>query len=292
MQISRRSLRHSPLAGALVLVLGLGVAAAAPGSIAQAAPASTTAPTDAFPHSVTEITPDNVGYDNFEFFEVTNTTDVDIDLTAAGIVLSYIFADSDDRARDVPFTVPANTIIAAGDSTVFWLDYTSGNVDTQAFSEADFRAHFAAETSTTEAYPVVRVTGQAGMANGGDRGIRVTDATNTSLGWAYYPAGSVGVDASAHFAAPTDTAARSLELTRSQGVPTPGVAAPATTRPTPTATPASTPTPTPEPTSTPIPTPLPTATAPTPPTWVAATASSSSRSTTRPRGPSTSVTTP
>ena len=157
MQISRRSIRHVPLAGALVLLLGLAAAAAAPGSIAQAATAQTT---DAFPLVVTEITPDTVGYDNFEFFEVTNTTDVDIDLTAAGIGLSYIFADSDDRVKDVPFTVPANTVVAAADSTVFWVDYTSGNVDTSLVTEDDFRAHFTAIGAPAAEYPVVRVTGQ------------------------------------------------------------------------------------------------------------------------------------
>lgn len=244
MQISRRSIRHSPLAGALVLLLGLAAAAAAPGSIAQAATAQTT---DAFPLVVTEITPDNVGYDNFEFFEVTNTTDVDIDLTAAGIGLSYIFADSDDRVKDVPFTVPANTVVAAADSTVFWLDYTTSTVNTQAFTEDDFRAHFAStETAATSdtTYPVVRVTGQPGMANSGDRGVRIVDSANASISWSFYPAGSVGVDASAHFGAPSD-GGLSLALIRSQGVPTPGVADPITTDPTPTATPTAEPSPVP-----------------------------------------------
>ena len=242
MQISRRSTRKSSLAAALVLLLGLGVTAPA----ASTAQAVTT--TDAFPLLVTEITPDNVGYDNFEFFEVTNTTDVDIDLTAAGIGLSYIFADSDDRAKDVPFTIPANTIIAAGDSTVFWVDYTSGNVDTSLVTEADFRAHFAEVGAPAAEYPLVRVNGQAGMANTAGRGIRITDATDGSIGWAYYPTGSVGVDASAHFAAPTEAAARSLTLVQQKGAPTPGAASPVTE---PTATPTPTPTPTPTATATP-----------------------------------------
>ncbi|TFD55532.1 hypothetical protein E3T55_00880 [Cryobacterium frigoriphilum] len=194
---------------------------------------------------VTEITPDNVGYDNFEFFEVTNTTTADIDLTADGVGLNYIYADSDDRASDVPFTVPANTVIGAGDSTVFWLDYSTATVDTQAFTVDDFRARFATGETTT-AYQVVRVTGQPGMANGGDRGVRIVDAANASISWSFYPTGSVGTDASAHFDAPAG--GLSAALIRSQGVPTPGVAAPVTTDPTPTSTP------TPEPTSTPIPT--------------------------------------
>ncbi|TFD63166.1 hypothetical protein E3T39_00185 [Cryobacterium suzukii] len=223
---------------ALGLVLLIGAGAGAPGLSASAATQVVIPPL-----LVTEVTPDNAGYDNFEFFEVTNTTTVDIDVAAAGIGLAYIFTDSDDRTKDVPFFIPAGTAIAAGATTVFWIEYTTTTVNTQAFTEADFRAHFATETSPADVYPVVRVTGQPGMANGGGRGIRIVDGTDASISWAVYPAGSVGVDKSAHFGAPTTSTSPSQELVQSLGTPTPGDPAPDTTpTPTPSPTPTATPT--------------------------------------------------
>ncbi|WP_104178795.1 lamin tail domain-containing protein [Cryobacterium sp. Y50] len=236
MRILSRPFRPSLTALGLVLLIGGGAGALTPGLSASAA-------TDAAipPLLVTEITPDNLGYDNLEFFEVTNTTTMDIDVDAAGIGLTYIYVDSDDRSKDVPFDVPAGTVLPGEGTTVFWLDYRTNTVDTQAFTEADFRAHFASATDSVDAYPVVRVTGQPGMANGGDRGIRIVDGTGASISWALYPTGSVSVDTSAHFGAPATSESLSQELVQSRGVPTPGNPAPE---------PAPTPTPTPTPTAT------------------------------------------
>lgn len=217
-----------------MLLIGGGAAAVTPPSSAA------TAIGDPTPQLlVTEITPDNVGYDNFEFFEVTNTTSVAVD--AGDIGLSYIYADSDDRTKDVSFVVPAGTVIAADGTTVFWVDYQTGTVDSQAFTVEDFRAYFATETGSSVAYPVVRMTGQAGMANGGGRGVRIVDADSASISWAYYPAGTVAGDESAHFSAPATSASLSQELVQPRGVPTPGDPAPgAPLTPTPTPTPTAT----------------------------------------------------
>ncbi|WP_146069487.1 lamin tail domain-containing protein [Cryobacterium sp. Y11] len=237
-RILSRPFRPSLTALGLVLLIGVG-AGVSSGELSAAAATDVAIP----PLLVTEITPDNVGYDNFEFFEVTNTTTVDIDVDDAGVGLNYIFADSDDRIKDVPFVVPTGTVIAAEGTTVFWLDYSTATVNTQAFTEADFRAHFASETDSVDAYPVVRVTGQSGMANGGNRGIRIIDGTGAAISWAFYPTGSVAVDASSHFGAPASSASLSQELVQSLGTPTPGNPAPKTA-PTPTPTATATPTPT------------------------------------------------
>ncbi|MBF4995381.1 lamin tail domain-containing protein [Arthrobacter gandavensis] len=197
---------------------------------------------------VTEIAPDNTGYDNFEFFEVLNTTGTDISVGTAGAQLSYTYADSDDRSRDVLLEVPDGTVIKAGQAAVFWVQYQTATVDTASKTDAEFRAYYASLTgSASTEYPLVRVSGQAGLANGGERGIRVSDTAGRSISWSYYPAGSTGIDVSAHFGS-GDSGGGALQLF-SSGAPTPGIVDPAALEPT---GPAPEPTPTePQPTPTP-----------------------------------------
>ena len=59
------------------------------------APAAQAAPADAWPLLVTEIAPDTVSHDEFEFFEVTNITDAPITVGGeGGHSFSYIYADA------------------------------------------------------------------------------------------------------------------------------------------------------------------------------------------------------
>ncbi|WP_423920359.1 lamin tail domain-containing protein [Frigoribacterium sp. 2-23] len=208
---------------------------------------------------VTEIAPDTVGADDFEYVEVVNTTTRDIPVGADGVSLAYTYVDGDDRARDVPLSAPAGTVLPAGEPLVFWLTYTSGAVDSSRYGVDDFRAFWAGEGSVPDAYPVVPITGQAGMANGGGRGIRVVDADGSAVSWSFYPTGSVSAGTVAQFARPADAGQRSATLFASKAAPTPGRVDPAQlgATPGPTPTPDPTPTPTPDPTSTPTPTPTP-----------------------------------
>ncbi|WP_169796228.1 metallophosphoesterase [Sanguibacter suarezii] len=253
----------SGVAAVTAVALGCGLLTATAATAADAA-APVTSP---WPLVVTEIAPDNTGYDNFEFFEVANTSGTDIDLSAAGITLAYTFTNSDDRAKDVPLTVPAGTIVPAGQPVVFWVDYTTGNVDTSVKTEDDFRSFYAAETGQPAGtYPIVRVTGQAGLANSGERGLRLVAADGSAISWSYYPTGSVAVARSAHFKLPGTASARGLDILTAAGTPSPGtVLAEALVVPEP---PDPEPTdPTPEPTTpAPIPTtePTPTPTTPAP----------------------------
>ncbi|WP_217861004.1 hypothetical protein, partial [Picosynechococcus sp. PCC 7002] len=73
--------------------------------------------------------------------------------------------------------------------------------------------------------PVVRVTGQPGMANGGGRGVRVLDRAGAEVSRSFYPAGSVGLDRSAHFALPA-VDSLSATLFASAAAPTPGAVDP------------------------------------------------------------------
>ncbi|KQM60843.1 hypothetical protein ASE64_04185 [Agreia sp. Leaf210] len=208
---------------------------------------------------VTEIAPDNTGVDSFEYVEVVNTSASDITVGAGGLSLAYTYVDSDDRTRDVPFTAPAGTMLPAGTPVVLWLNYTSGSVDTTKYTTADFRAYWAGVTGTTpDAYAVVPVTGQAGMANAGGRGIRVVGADGTAISWSFYPAGSVAVDRVAQFSRPADSTQRSMTLAASTAVPSPGVVDPAVLLPPAPTDPEPTPTTSPEPTTSPAPTTEPT----------------------------------
>ena len=216
---------------------------------------------------VTEIAPDGVGADDFEYVEVVNTTASDVVLGDGGVSLAYTYVDSDDRARDVPLVAPAGTVLPPGVPVVLWLSYASGAVDSTARTVDEFRAAWAGTGGAPTSYPVVRVTGQAGMANGGGRGVRVVDAGGTAVSWSFYPTGSVSAGTVAQFARAADAAQPSAALVGSKAAPTPGTVDPAQlggpATPAPEPTPAPTPAPTPEPTVEPT-APEPTAPAPAP----------------------------
>ncbi|MDP3949071.1 metallophosphoesterase [Microbacterium sp.] len=173
-------------------------------------------PASNWPIMVTEIAPDNSGVDDFEFFEIHNTTAEAIDL--AGYSFAYTYVDAVDRTRDVPLTVAEPTVIEPGETIALWLSYTTTTVDSFARTVDEFRAHWAAPAETR----VVRVEGQPGMANGGGRGIRVVHTADDVANWSYYPSGSVGVDLTAHFRIPGDIAAQSMLLLEEAAAPTPG----------------------------------------------------------------------
>jgi Lamin Tail Domain/Calcineurin-like phosphoesterase len=224
---------------------------------------------------VSEINPDNADadhndQDNFEFFELTNTTGDDINLTTTGQSLAYWVPSNTEASEVVPLTIPADTVIPARSSVAFWLQYSAGDgttaPNTSLFTEADFRSHYAISDAVT----VVKVSGQAGMSNTGNRGIRLINADGTVATQSFYAAADVDKDASANFAVPTENGTYVAPIWASKQTPTPGTVAPEATNaarsgtePTPTATPTPTPTDTATPTPTPTPTPTDTPT-PTP----------------------------
>ncbi|MEE9964291.1 MAG: lamin tail domain-containing protein [Propionicimonas sp.] len=236
-------------------------------------PATVAAP----PLFISEINPDNADaahadQDNFEFFELANTTDADINLTTTGQKLAYWVASNTDASELTVLTIPENTVIPAHAAVALWLQYTSGDgvtgPDTTLFTDADFRAHYGVDASV----PVVHVSGQSGMANSGNRALRLVNADGTIAAQSFYKATDVGLDLSANFAVPTEPGTFIAPVWAAQQTPTPGTVAPESTNaarsggqatPTPTPTPTDTPTPTPTETPTPTPTPTPTET-PTP----------------------------
>lgn len=150
---------------------------------------------------VTEINPDNVGDDNFEYFELYNTTDADINLTSQGIHLSYIYSDDSSTTKDVPLSYDSSAVVPSHAAAVFWLQYKSGNVDSTKYTDDDFKNNYASYGAGAD-YSLFHVTGQAGMANGGGRGIRISASDGTEISRAYYPSRTSTTDKPAQFCLP------------------------------------------------------------------------------------------
>ncbi|MFM2720144.1 metallophosphoesterase [Microbacterium mcarthurae (nom. nud.)] len=249
-----RSPRPRLLSAALATVL---VAGGVPTLVAPAAHAAEASSRVV----VTEILADTTGVDDFEYVEIHNISDAAVDLGASGITFAYSYDDSTDRTRDVALeTEPL--VLAAGETALLWVSYTSGSVNASAKSVAEFRAFHA----VADDVQVVRLTGQPGIANGGNRGIRVVE-NGELTSWSHAPAGGFGVGLATHFRLAADTAQARLDVLGVNAAPTPGSVLPEqvggsapSPSPEPTSTPTSTPTVTPTPTSTPTPTATPTPT--------------------------------
>ncbi|WP_435772036.1 metallophosphoesterase [Nocardioides sp. SYSU DS0651] len=220
----------APLRPALTVLVSLATLLAGLGVVLTAAPGSAAATA---PHTllVTEIAPDHAGYDDYEYIEVTNTSDAPVDL-ATDVALAYV-----NGATATPLTVDpthpdptdesaVGTTLAPGATGVLWLTYKSATVDSAARTAQQFRdfwAGVAAEGLPTD-HLLLRITGQAGMANGGDRAIRVADRDGAVVSSSHYPAGSVSTTRTAHFGRPADgVAARHLPALTA---PTPGAVDP------------------------------------------------------------------
>ena len=233
---------RSPLSRTLPAALAtLLVVAGVPTLAVPAAQAATAASPS--PVVVTEIVADNTGADDFEFVEVHNISDATVDLAAAGITFAYSYDDSTDRTRDVALTAEP-LALTAGETALLWVSYTSGAVDALSRSVADFRAFH----KVADDVQVVRLTGQPGIANGGNRGIRVLE-NGELVSWSHAPTGGFGVDLATHFRLPADPAERRLDVLGVNAAPTPGEVAPealvrpgTAPSPGPTATPEPTPT--------------------------------------------------
>ncbi|MET3468153.1 lamin tail domain-containing protein [Microbacterium sp. 1262] len=222
MPAERPRARFLTIATTATLAAGaLSLALAAPALASPTALVPTAADAASGALIVTEIAPDNVGVDDYEFFEVHNRGATDLDLAAAGFSFAYTYVDGADRARDVPLTVADPVVVPAGGTVVFWLSYTAGSVDSFAHSIDEFRAHWGADDGT----PVVRVTGQAGMANSAPRGIRILQNDET-VGWSTYGRTATAAGQSAHFRLPAERVDGGTDILAEPAPATPGVVAP------------------------------------------------------------------
>ncbi|MBO1902914.1 lamin tail domain-containing protein [Leucobacter weissii] len=178
------------------------------------------------PLVITEINGDNVGADNWEFLEVTNTTDSAIDLDAEGISIRYHTSKWNagtvqprihlEGENDSPAVIPAGGI------AVFWMNYGEGDAR-RGLSKAEFRSFYGIDADTL----VYRFGNQAGFANGGDRGFSLTDESGTiTRAWVPADDGNSSTPWNAQFGVPDligSADARLLAHTHgSEVAPTPG----------------------------------------------------------------------
>lgn len=203
------------LTAATTVIAGLAVgAAAAPASAAAVADASS------WPLFVSELAPDNTSVDNYEYFEVTNTTTSSVDLAA--YQFTYIFTNSGTSDSDKPLTLTEpSALLPAGASALLWVQYTSSSVNSFAFTDAQFRTAVGAATDV----PVFHITGQAGMANTGERGVRIDAADDTTVSWSVYNRPAAMPDQGTHFGLPADPTSKAMRVV-SEGAYTPGTVLP------------------------------------------------------------------
>ncbi len=114
-----------------------------------------------YPHLlITEISPDSVGPDLYEFFEVYNNTNEPITLN--NYAFHYVYTDG--SATDKIFPIPENTIIGPQQTLVFWSN-------TQDKAPAEFNDFFG--TSLPEEQIISYKDQFPGFSNTGNRGITI-----------------------------------------------------------------------------------------------------------------------
>ena len=165
---------------------------------------------------ISEILPDNIGTDRFDFFEVTNTTKEPITLNDK-YNFSYGYNNTNDTSEDVPLSYEDQVVIYPQNPAVFWLSYQTDSLNSFDHNEEDFRAHFGIDRGI----PLYRIVGQKGMANNGDRSIRVWKDGNL-INWSYYEADDVSPGSSVKYEVPDDPKQRSMQLFQSNAAPSPG----------------------------------------------------------------------
>ncbi|ASS67998.1 MULTISPECIES: S-layer homology domain-containing protein [unclassified Paenibacillus] len=186
-------------AAALAVSLSAGILLPPAASVAQAAGVPGVPPV-----IVTEIVPDNIGTDDYEFFELHNTTDLPQMVTDS---VYYRYTDSSGKA-DVKFTMPAGTALLPHETKVFWYNSSGKTL-------ADFNGHFKTSLSSSQ---VVEVGGFTGFANGGQRAV-VLKADGADTAWAAYLVTDVAAGLGVQYQADYKPEEIKLEL---KSPPTPG----------------------------------------------------------------------
>ena len=147
---------------------------------------------------ITELMPDTTnvdGADGYEYIEVYNNTDEEINLQDYQIKYRYT---SNGPGADVTWRADREDIrIPSGETVVFWII----NDKNTAVTVDAFNALFG--TALVEGDNLFKMY-SGGMANGGDRGIVIATHTNREIAAAYYDAGDAKPDNGIFYAAPQD----------------------------------------------------------------------------------------
>ncbi|GAA2516692.1 serine hydrolase [Rarobacter incanus] len=195
----------------------LGALVAAPATSANAADPSN------WPLIVTQIVPNNAGTDNFEYFQLYNTTDAPIDLATSGYQLGYSsnYTLPASTRTDYNLTVSGTTTtVAPHSSLVLWNKY---NTTQLAMDDQSFRDFWAAQNPAAPTdYALGYVTGTNGISNSESRGIRVVAPDNSQVSYAFDDNASYGDNKAAVFRIPANPAIKQLELLYPQALAAPG----------------------------------------------------------------------
>ncbi|WP_248929574.1 S-layer homology domain-containing protein [Paenibacillus hamazuiensis] len=182
-----------------------------PGSFAAAEGSSPSGP-ELF---VTEILPDNVGTDNYEYFEVYNNSNQTLLLNDYTFLYRY---PNPATSPDLTFTFAANTTLGPQQLMVFWYNNASPKK-----TLSDFNNMYGVNLSAGQ---IVEVSGSgfSGFANTASRTVVIKNKQGTEISKSTYAASDISVGKSAQFRLPASGIQTELYLANS--TPTPGSADP------------------------------------------------------------------
>ncbi|MGN0449383.1 MAG: lamin tail domain-containing protein [Ruminococcus sp.] len=133
------------------------------------------------PLVVTEILPDSSninGSDAYEFIEIYNNSDEDIDFSDYKIYYNYPDSSTDALWE----STPSEVVIPAGKTLVFWIKNGKNDSLTVDDFNAKFNTNLVMNESLVEIY-------SAGMANSGARGVKITSNVKDELNYVLYNKG-------------------------------------------------------------------------------------------------------
>ncbi|MFC0272253.1 lamin tail domain-containing protein [Metabacillus herbersteinensis] len=136
---------------------------------------------------ITEIMPDNTGTEQFEYFEVYNNSDKPVVLDHYTFALRYL--DGSGK-QDVEMEFEPVTL-GSKETIIFWL-----NLKNKTFEE--FNSHHGVNLPADE---IVEYSGAPGFANGGDRGVVISDK-NSEIVMASYLGEDIGEGLVVHYSSP------------------------------------------------------------------------------------------
>ncbi|MFC0214007.1 S-layer homology domain-containing protein [Paenibacillus chartarius] len=176
-------------------------------------PIGTTAAADAGQSApelfVTEIHPDVVGTDSFEFFEVYNNSNQTLRLNDYTFLYRY---PNPATTPDVPFTFADNTMLAPQQVMVFWYNNASPKNDLAAFN-----AKYGVSLTASQ---VTDVAGFNGFSNTAARAVVIKSKAGVEIAKSGYAATEIAEGLGVHFKLPASGVDMAKHAIKS--APTPG----------------------------------------------------------------------
>ncbi|TYS50317.1 S-layer homology domain-containing protein [Bacillus infantis] len=157
---------------------------------------------------ITEIAPDIKGAEDYEYFELHNPTAQEINLKD----FQFYYVYTDGKGGDLPLSF-GEYVLKPNETVVLWYNKSSK-------TKEDFRDHYEAELPD-EAILEFTGSGFTGMANTGNRGIKIVDGQNAKVSFASYVRDETGEGLSKHFKSQPESA--EMLPFQIKGAPSPGI---------------------------------------------------------------------